>query len=671
MAEIRRETQHPSGMKLGDILFALFKRKRTIIVCAVVGIIAAAAVYFLFPPSYESQAKLLVRYVLERSGVDPAEAAGAAAQSGNQAQADRVIGAETEILTSWDLAIQVAEALGPQRLLPPPQDLFSHVVQAVGLKRLLPSSGPSATVAEAAGSIASGLKVVSDKGSNIILISYKNRNPEIAPLVLQELLSRYFVKHLEVHRSAGAFDFVAQQTDQVRARLNQAEDALKSLREKTGIASLKEGSAAITTEAAKAQEQLNAAEADLAEQQALVRQKTDSGSKTWRKKPTDEKANKAKVAGTQAKIETLKARLSDIQRRTKQLSELAPQIEDLERKKEMDEANYKYFAASLEKARIDEALDPSKMPNISAVQRPSPPGLETKKRDKLALALVGGGVAFGIVLALLRGLVLNQTVGRPLQLETQLHIPLMLSIPYRNGHFALPRNGSPANPGALTTGRRRAKLAPWDADHFIRPYCDAIRDRLGLYFELNHLTHKPKLVGVTSVSEEGGTSTLAAGLAASLSETNDGKVLLVDVNLGPEEVHPFFKGKPAYPLNKALKPSDSIASAADNLYLATVGSPSTGGPAQLGLKKFFDMMPNMKASDFDYIIFDMPPLDQTSPTWGMAAFMDKLLLVVEAEKNNREGIKRSYGKLIAERNNVAVLVNKSRSYVPKWLDSES
>ena len=116
---------------------------------------------------------------------------------------------------------------------------------------------------------------------------------------------------------------------------------------------------------------------------------------------------------------------------------------------------------------------------------------------------------------------------------------------------------------------------------------------------------------------------LAAGLAASLSETDDGKVLLVDVKLGPEEVHPFFRGKPAYPLNKALKPSDSIASAADNLYLATVGSPNSGGPAQLVLKRFFDMMPNMKASDFDYIIFDMPPLDQTSPTWGMAAFMDK------------------------------------------------
>ena len=653
MADIRHETQHHSGMKLGDILFALFKRKLTIVVCAALGILAAAALYRFYPPSYESQAKLLVRYVLERSGVDPVEAEKAGAASNNEG--DRVIGAEMEILTSWDLAVQVAQAIGPRRLLPTTRE---------------------PTEREAASSIILGLKVISNKGSNIILISYKNPNPEMAALVLQELLSRYFVKHLEVHRSAGAFDFVAQQTDQVRARLNQTEDALKSLREKTGIASLKEGSAALTTEAAKTQEQLNAAEADLAEQQALVNQIAEKKEKKgWRTKTSSSEKSpqsvKAQVAGTQAKVAALKSRLRDIQQRTKQLAELAPQIEELERKREMEEANYKYFSASLEKARIDEALDPSKMPNISAVQRPSPPALVTKTRDKVALGLAGGGIALGIALALLRGLVLNQTVGRPLQLETQLHIPLMLSIPYANGQFALPRTGSPANPGALTTGRRHPKLAPWEAGHFMRPFCDAIRDRLGLYFELNHLTHKPKLVGVTGFSEEVGASTLAAGLAASLSETNDGKVLLVDVNLGPEEVHPFFKGKPAYPLNKALKPSGSITSAADNLYLATVGSPNAGGPAQIGLKKFFDMMPNLKASDFDYIIFDMPALDQTSPTWGMAAFMDKLLLIVEAEKDNREVIKRSYGKLITERNNVAVVVNKSRSYVPKWLDSES
>jgi polysaccharide biosynthesis transport protein len=280
----------------------------------------------------------------------------------------------------------------------------------------------------------------------------------------------------------------------------------------------------------------------------------------------------------------------------------------------------------------------------------------------------------GLALALLRGLVLNQTVRRPLELETRLDIPLMLSIPYansQNGHMALPPYSVLTNPGALAARPHHSKLAPWEAGHFMRPYCDAIRDRIGLYFELNNLTHKPKLVGVTGFSQASGASTLAAGLAASLSETNEGKVLLVDVNLGPEEVHPFFKGKPAYPLTAALKPRSEITSASDNLYLATVGSSSTGGLAQVGVKKFFDMMPNMKASDFDYIIFDMPPLHQTSPTWGMAAFMDKLLLIVEAEKNNRDVIKRGYRKLVAERENVAVVVNKTRSYVPKSLDGES
>jgi uncharacterized protein involved in exopolysaccharide biosynthesis len=670
MTKLQQETHQRSGIRQSDILFALFKRKQTIMLCALVGIISAATFYLFYPPVYESQAKLLVRYVLERSAVDPIE--GAKPSGTSVSDTDKVIGAEIQILTSWDLAVQVAQAIGPRRLLPPTTNLLTKVARRLGLKQ------PSATATEtaAAGVVSSGLTAVSTKGSNIIFVSYKNRDPQIAPLVLQELLSRYFIKHLEVHRSAGAFDFVTQQTDQVRARLNQTEDALKALRDKTGITSLKDGLGTLSDQAAEARKELDTAQVSLVEQQALANQLGKEKPKQWRSKGASSEKNqdsvKAEVAGTQAKIEALKAQLRDLQQRTKQLSDLGPQIEELERRREMDETNYKYFAASLEKARVDEALDPSKMPNISAVQRPSPPMLDTKTRDKIALGLAGGGIALGIALALLSGLALNRTVGRPLQLETQLHIPLMLSIPYsnaRNGHLALPPNGSPANPGAPVK-RHHSNLAPWDAGHFIRRYSDAIRDRLGLYFELNHLTHKPKLVGVASFSKAAGTSTLAAGLAASLSGTNDGKVLLVDVNLGPEEVHPFFKGKPAYPLNAALKQDDTIASASQNLYLATVGSPNAG-PAQLGLKKFFDMMPNLKASDFDYVIFDMPPLAQTSPTWGMAPFMDKLLLVVEAEKNNREMIKRGYGKLVAERDNVDVVVNKARSYVPKWLDGES
>jgi uncharacterized protein involved in exopolysaccharide biosynthesis len=650
MAETRREPQQHSAIQLNDILFALFKHKWTVLVCALLGIIAAGVAYSLWPAMYESRAKLLVRYVLERSGVDPVEAEKAQTASSNEA--DRAIGAEIEIVTSWDLALQVADAIGPKRL------------------------GASSKEA-AAMSILSNLKVIPDKGSNVIFISYKDHDPQMATAVLQELLGRYFVKHLEVHRSAGAFDFVTQQTDQLRTRLSQTEDALRTLKERTGIASLKEGREMLTAEAGKTREALSAAESDLAEKQALVRQTGETKFKRWKANDDAEKtpaSGKARLAGAEAKLDTLKSRLHDVEQRIKELSEVAPQIEDLERKREMDEANYKYFAASLEKARVDEALDPSKMPNISAVQRPSSPILDTKPRDKVALGLAGGGLALGIALVLLRELVLNRTVRRPSELETRLHIPLMLSIPYtnsRNGHSHLLPNGSQMADKTLTPRSHHSSFAPWDTSHFMRPYCDAIRDRLGLYFELNNLTHKPKLVGVAGFSEAAGASTLATGLAASLSESNEGKVLLVDVNLGPEEVHPFFKGKPAYSLTTALKLRSEISSASDNLYLATVGSSSSGGLAQVGLKKFFAMLPNMKASDFDYIIFDMLPLHQTSPTWGMAAFMDKLLLIVEAEKNNRDVIKRGYMKLTAQRANVAVVINKTRSYVPKSLDWES
>src|SRR5207248_2004618 len=132
---------------------------------------------------------------------------------------------------------------------------------------------------------------------------------------------------------------------------------------------------------------------------------------------TDLGNEKAKLAGLEARTEILKSQLRSVQERIKQLAETTPQIARLERNKDLEEANYKYFQGSLEKARVDEALDPSKMPNISAVQRPSPPSLVTKLRNKIALLLGIGGLLLGLGLALGTELFLNRTVKRPLELE--------------------------------------------------------------------------------------------------------------------------------------------------------------------------------------------------------------------------------------------------------------
>ena len=53
-----------------DILYALFKHKKKILLGALAGLASAAGVYFFYAAVYESDAKLLVRYLVERSTVE-------------------------------------------------------------------------------------------------------------------------------------------------------------------------------------------------------------------------------------------------------------------------------------------------------------------------------------------------------------------------------------------------------------------------------------------------------------------------------------------------------------------------------------------------------------------------------------------------------------------------
>ena len=55
----------------------------------------------------------------------------------------------------------------------------------------------------------------------------------------------------------------------------------------------------------------------------------------------------------------------------------------------------------------------------------------------------------------------------------------------------------------------------------------------------------------------------------------------------------------------------------------------------------------------------------------MAAFMDKMLVVVESETNTRDAVQRGYKALVNERENVSIVLNKVHSYTPKGLKLET
>src|SRR5260370_35137342 len=101
--EPRPELQH-SSLNISDSLSALFKHKRNILVCVAAGLVAGVAVYLFYPPVYQSEAKLLVRYVLERSSIDPIERARGSAGLGQGSE--NGLGAEEETVSRIGIAGQ-------------------------------------------------------------------------------------------------------------------------------------------------------------------------------------------------------------------------------------------------------------------------------------------------------------------------------------------------------------------------------------------------------------------------------------------------------------------------------------------------------------------------------------------------------------------------------------
>jgi polysaccharide biosynthesis transport protein len=399
----------------------------------------------------------------------------------------------------------------------------------------------------------------------------------------------------------------------------------------------------------------------------------------------DPLAQAAAIATLQAKISAWNTRLDQLVMQATNLNGQEPAIAQLEQMRAIYEANYQNLATSIEKRRIDQALDSGKTPNIKTVQFPSPLGQNWSKTYKTMAMLAFGGIFAGLAWAFLIEFVLDRSFRRPLEIEAKLKVPLFLSIPdvRRNGHAALladaARRQLKLNPATdATSGGENKGAEPngtlpvvsLERNPAMHPFCEALRDRLIVYFEVRNLTHKPKLVAVTSASRGAGVSTLAAGLAASLSETGDGNVLLVDMNVEQGAAQQFYHGTPGCGLDAALnRDTREYALVRENLYVVNGNANSEELPRILP-KRFSALVPKLKASEYDYIIFDMPPVSQTSLTSRLARFMDMVLLVVESEKSDREVVQQANIWLAESGATVGAVLNKTRRYVPARLHKE-
>lgn len=752
----------PAGLDLRFFYYVVFRHKWKIAVFFAAGLSAAVAVYFLKAPVYQSEAKLLVRYVLENEGRSLSPTAmGSQPKSPDPAGAN-IISGEMETLGSFDLAQQVADSVGPDRILGKAGGETNRIRAALLIQGNIHTEAPGK--------------------SSVIRVVFEHPDPELVQPVLSQLITNYLDRHFKLHLAPGVFnDFLSNRTVALGNELKETEYRLRQLKQSIGVVSVEDTKKAYAERMSKTGAELFSAMAELAEQKAMLEEpgkaallNTNSSAaatvaegkapprkvdeynalsvqmESFRKKendyltggyaetsdfvkgvreriaeleqkkkrleeeypqltrlnlPTGSGGTQAgpgvammdplletskKIRALEAKIKVLNDQLDKMRAEAAKVDAAEPEITQLERQRILLNTNYHYYQVSWEQSRVVENLGAGRFSNIGVVQEPSPPVRENKETLKLVAVALLFGVFGGIVLGFIIELVLDHSVRRPEEIRTTLHLPLFLTIPYlsRNGHVPrlgpgrevyLPaERGRPTQPSGSAPGAEQTKasgkpsggqIAPWETRHGLGVYYEALRDRLVTYFEINNMAHKPKLVAVTSCSRGAGVTSTAAGLAATLSETGTGNVLLCDMNL-EGAAHPFYKGKAACGLSDALDSGKrDPALIGENLYLASLNGTTEKLPRVLP-KRFTNLVPKLKMSDYDYIIFDMPAISQTSITPRVAAFMDLVLLVIESGKTNCYVVEQAESMLAESQVKPKAVLNKYRRYVPQWLQQE-
>lgn len=718
----------PAGLNLGDVYFILFRHKWKIVLCTLLGVAGALALDRLKAPPYQSEAKLFVRYIISESKALGPPATETTAKSPDQ-RGETIMKSEAEILGSLDIAAQVAEAIGPEKILR--------------------EAGGGKSLSSAAALIKNGLAVYVAPSSSVIDITFTHPDPEMVQPVLRETIERYRRLHVETHTANGMLgDFLTQETDQLRSRLAQTEEDLRKATLKAGIVSLEDARKTYNEQLTSIRRALFDAQTETAQRTAVLEElnkrfpsETNSApdvapiapeilaayhsagqqlealqqleQETLKQfTPDSERVREVRaplaaaretrsrlerdhprltalvaanrgpeaagidllvlatqITASQARTKALTTQLEEIRREAARVDQMEGSIVELRRKKELEDANYRYYSASLEQSRINEALGNGRVSNISQIQAPSPPASDRSKANKLTGMILGGGFLAGIAWAFLIELYFDRSAKRPVDLERILNVPLLLAIPALTrkqlAAAERPRLVSPSGTGETDASPAGLPALP----HPLQAFHETLRDRLIGYFESVDLTHKPKLVAVTGLGADAGVSTCAHGLARSLSETGEGNVLLVDMNLGPGVAQQFAKGKAVQGLDEFLDARDDIA-AEQKLYVVTENNHGDRLSRNIP-QRFSKLVPKLKASGFDYIIFDMPPMSQISITPRLAGFMDMVLLVVEAEKTDRNLVQRAAALLAETRAHVGVVLNKTRRYIPARLYQDS
>lgn len=153
-----------------------------------------------------------------------------------------------------------------------------------------------------------------------------------------------------------------------------------------------------------------------------------------------------------------------------------------------------------------------------------------------------------------------------------------------------------------------------------------------------------KTMVITSSGPGEGKSTTAANLAVVFANSGQ-SVLLIDADMRKATVHKTFLLNNGVGLSNVLstdmKVSDAVQrTVVPNLYVMTSG-PKSPNPSELLGSTRMDQLIKELRSDYDFVIFDMPPIVAVTDAQIIASRADGTMLVVRENYTRKDSLQKA------------------------------
>jgi uncharacterized protein involved in exopolysaccharide biosynthesis len=224
-AVTRFERSASSVLSVHEVLDILSRRRRVAI--AVFLLVCGGMILFgwILSDRYEARMEILVEQAQLRRA-DPVMTSQANDQPivNQQSTREETINSEIAILTSQDVLRQVVELCGLDAKVSSWHLRFHRTTQEERSARAIDT-------------LANKLRVEVLKMSDVIAVSYRSNDPQMAAKVLKSLGEVYLYEHALAHHPPGEFEFFQKETDKARTRLDRVEGNLVEFTRVGGVAS--------------------------------------------------------------------------------------------------------------------------------------------------------------------------------------------------------------------------------------------------------------------------------------------------------------------------------------------------------------------------------------------------------------------------------------------------